>query len=73
MDDENDVLDGRAFGSGSYYDAVGHTDVVYRVLEALEESPTSIPEYPLIVVDEYQDFNPLDTSLIETLESAARS
>jgi superfamily I DNA/RNA helicase len=53
---------------GGYYDAVGHNDVVYRVLRRFEESPDEIPEYPLVVVDEYQDFNPLETSLIRKLE-----
>jgi superfamily I DNA/RNA helicase len=53
---------------GDYYDAVGHNDVVYRVLRRFEESPEDIPEYPLVVVDEYQDFNPLETSLIRKLE-----
>jgi len=53
---------------GDYYNAVGHNDVVYRVLRRFEESPDDIPEYPLIVVDEYQDFNPLETSLIRKLE-----
>jgi superfamily I DNA/RNA helicase len=53
---------------GDYYNAVGHNDVVYRVLRRLEESPDDIPEYPLVVVDEYQDFNPLETSLIRRLE-----
>lgn len=53
---------------GDYYNAVGHNDVVYRVLQRFEEAPEDIPEYPLVVVDEYQDFNPLETSLIGKLE-----
>jgi superfamily I DNA/RNA helicase len=52
---------------GDYYNAVGHNDVVYRVLRCFEEFPNEIPQYPLVVVDEYQDFNPLETGLIETL------
>jgi superfamily I DNA/RNA helicase len=46
---------------------LGHNDVVYRVLRRFEEAPGNIPEYPLVVVDEYQDFNPLETRLIATL------
>jgi hypothetical protein len=57
---------------GNYYNAVGHNDVVYRVLRRFEESPDDIPEYPLVVVDEYQDFNPLETALIEKLEQRSR-
>jgi superfamily I DNA/RNA helicase len=56
---------------GDYYNAVGHNDVVYRVLRRFEESPADIPEYPLIVVDEYQDFNPLETALINKLEQGS--
>jgi superfamily I DNA/RNA helicase len=57
---------------GDYYDAVGHNDVVYRVLRRFEESPEDIPGYPLVVVDEYQDFNPLETALIRKLEQRSR-
>jgi superfamily I DNA/RNA helicase len=52
---------------GDYYNAVGHNDVVYRVLRRFEESPDDIPVYPLVVVDEYQDFNPLENALIRKL------
>jgi ATP-dependent DNA helicase UvrD/PcrA len=51
----------------SYYDATSHTDVVYRVQRHLEEQPDDIPTYPVVVVDEYQDFNLLEARLIDTL------
>lgn len=38
---------------GDYYDAVAHTDVVYRVLRHFEGNTQALPTYPLIVVDEY--------------------
>jgi hypothetical protein len=66
MDDKSEVLKA-SLQIGSYYDAVGHTDVVYRVQRHLEANPESVPEHEVIVVDEYQDFNLLDTSLIDTL------
>jgi len=50
-----------------YYNASGHTDSVYRVIKFFEIHPNHIPKYPIIVVDEYQDFNFLETSLIEVL------
>jgi ATP-dependent DNA helicase UvrD/PcrA len=53
---------------GNYYNAVGHNDVVYRVLRRFTDAPGDIPEYSLVVVDEYQDFNPLETALIRKLE-----
>ncbi len=52
---------------GSYYDAVAHTDSVYRVLQHLERNRDGIPDYPLVVVDEYQDFSFLETSFISLL------
>lgn len=52
---------------GDYYDAVGHTDVVYRVQKYLAGNSGAIPEHEVVVVDEYQDFNLLDTRLIEIL------
>lgn len=57
---------------GNYYDAVSHTDSVYRVLEHLKSHPDSIPSYPLIVVDEYQDFSLLETEFLDTLSTGNR-
>jgi hypothetical protein len=54
---------------GNYYDAVGHTDAVYRMFRELAHREDDIPAYPLVVVDEYQDFTLLETSLIERLSS----
>jgi superfamily I DNA/RNA helicase len=66
------VMDDRAtidaaLAVANYYDATSHTDVVYRVQQHLEEQPADIPTYPVVVVDEYQDFNLLETRLIDTL------
>ncbi len=60
-------LVGDVLRSGDYYDVVGHTDSVYRVVDALERDPTLIPRYGQIVVDEYQDFSRLEVDLIECL------
>jgi superfamily I DNA/RNA helicase len=57
--------------SGSYYNAVGHTDSVYRVLRHLQADPSATPAYALVVVDEYQDFSLLETELIEALAEAS--
>lgn len=56
---------------GEYYDAVGYTDSVFRVLRHLRERPESVPSYDQIVVDEYQDFSYLETQLIEVLSGAS--
>lgn len=52
---------------GDYYDAVGHTDSVYRVYQALAARPDLVPTYSQVLVDEYQDFSLLEASLIEEL------
>lgn len=56
---------------GTYYDAVSHTDVVYRVLLHLEANDEVVPEFPLVVVDEYQDFSLLETRFIDVLATAS--
>jgi superfamily I DNA/RNA helicase len=68
LDSSDGLIDG-AVRIGDYYDAVSFIDVVYRVRQHLEESPDEIPVYPLVVVDEYQDFSLLETRLIGQLAS----
>lgn len=70
MEDDGVVLPG-ILRSGSYYNSVGHSDSVYRVFRALEARPSRVPRYPQIVVDEYQDFNLLEVSLIKLLATAS--
>ena len=65
--DDSDSLITEALRLGDYFKAVSHTDVVYRMLRFLEARPDRIQAYPLIVVDEYQDFSRLETSLIAEL------
>lgn len=52
---------------GTYYDAASFEDVVYRVFALFEDDPDQVPTYPLVVVDEYQDFSLLETRLIDAL------
>lgn len=54
---------------GDYYNAGGHTDSVYRVIRFFKSNPEQIPDYPLVIFDEYQDFNFLETKLAELLYS----
>ena len=49
---------------GKYY---GFSDIVYAIVKYFEEDHNRIPQYDQIVVDEFQDFNPLEVSLIELL------
>lgn len=68
LDTSDDVIH-VALTRADYYSAVSHNDVVYRVLRHFESSPETIPEYPLVVVDEFQDFSLLETKFIELLGS----
>lgn len=53
---------------GNYYNAVSFDDSVYRVLMISETDPDFIPKYDQIVIDEFQDFNPLEVSFIDLLQ-----
>jgi hypothetical protein len=50
-----------------YYGAVSFPDLVFRVYEHFRGNEGSIPTWPLVVVDEYQDFSLLETSFIDLL------
>lgn len=56
---------------GDYYNAVGYSDSVYRVLRQLQAEPGAVPIYAQIVVDEYQDFSLMETEFIEVLAQAS--
>ncbi len=51
---------------GAYYNAVSHDDTVYRVYDYYRKGG-KIPTYTIVVVDEYQDFNPLEAAFIGKL------
>jgi superfamily I DNA/RNA helicase len=70
-----DLADSRLTGEvlrlGTYYDAASFVDVVYRVFTYLQDNPERTPKYPLVVVDEYQDFTRLETAFIAQLGFAS--
>jgi hypothetical protein len=45
---------------------------VHRVLTHLADNEDAIPSYPLIVVDEYQDFSLLETSFLRLLAEKSK-
>ncbi len=53
---------------GDYYEAVSFNDSVYRVLKVVQEDEGFLPQYRQIVIDEFQDFNPLEVAFIDELE-----
>ena len=50
-----------------YYDHYGFSDVVYDTVLYFEQHQEKIPSYAQVVVDEFQDFNTLEVSLIDLL------
>ena len=70
--EDPDGLVAEALELGNYYNAVSHTDLVHRVLTHFTEHEDSIPTYPLIVVDEYQDFSLLETSFLALLATKSK-
>ncbi len=54
-----------------YYGHYGFPDVVYAAVLYFEQHQDRIPSYAQVVVDEFQDFNALEVSLIDLL--AAKS
>ncbi len=51
----------------NYYDAVSFDDMVFRVYLKLAAAPHVAERHDLILVDEYQDFNLLEISLLDFL------
>lgn len=54
----------------NYYNAVGFDDAVYRVQRAWNDDPSIVPALDLVLIDEFQDFNPLEAEVIEALGNA---
>jgi len=54
-----------------YYSHYGYTDIIWTLVQVFEKEPQAVPTFEQVVVDEFQDFNQLEVSLIELL--AAKS
>lgn len=67
LDEESDKI-GFYLNRGDYYDAVSFNDSVYRVLLAVKQNSDFLPSYVQIVIDEFQDFNPLEVAFIDELQ-----
>jgi superfamily I DNA/RNA helicase len=50
-----------------YYDYVGPHCSVYALIKYFEQTPSKVPKYSQILVDEFQDFNKLEIKLIDIL------
>jgi superfamily I DNA/RNA helicase len=53
----------------AYYGYYGFTDIIYAAVLYLEKHRDKIPRHDQVLVDEFQDFNHLEVSLIDLLSS----
>ena len=51
----------------NYYNAVDFDDSVYRTYESLRAEPDLVPDFDLVLIDEFQDFNKLEASIVGQL------
>jgi superfamily I DNA/RNA helicase len=51
----------------AYYNAVSYDDSVYRVFSFYRANPNDVPNFEIIIVDEFQDFNLLEASFVRCL------
>lgn len=52
---------------GNYYDAVDFDDSVFRTHQQLANNSALVPNYKLILIDEFQDFNKMEAGIIDLL------
>jgi ATP-dependent DNA helicase UvrD/PcrA len=51
----------------NYYDAVDFDDSVYRTHQQLANNSALVPDYKLVLIDEFQDFNKMEAGIIDLL------
>lgn len=56
---------------GDYYEVISFNDSVFRLYVAVRDGMFRLPAYDQVVVDEFQDFNPLEVAFINALEKTS--
>ncbi|MDD3530977.1 MAG: AAA family ATPase [Candidatus Pacebacteria bacterium] len=56
---------------GLYYDAIGYDDSTVHIHRALDADHTLVPTHDLVIVDEVQDLNQAEISIIDLLSSGS--
>lgn len=51
----------------NYYDHYGYSDIIFGLVKFLEKNKEKVPTYDHVLVDEFQDFNKLEITLIDLL------
>jgi len=71
-DDKNEYIEFYKKRKKYYDDYYGYTDIIFAAVKYLEVHRDEIPKYEQIVVDEFQDFNQLEVSLIDLLSEKSQ-
>lgn len=70
-EDDNKYIDFYKRRKNYYKPYYGYSDVIYGIVKMYkkykDEIPNTIPKYSQIIIDEFQDFNKLEVSLIDLL------
>lgn len=51
----------------NYYEYYGYSDIIFGLVKFLEKDKAKVPTYDHVLVDEFQDFNKLEITLIDLL------
>ena len=62
-----EIGDENYFKKTQHYKAVGDDDVVYYAVKICKEDENKIPIFDLVLVDEYQDFNAIESEFVDLL------
>lgn len=66
-DDENEYIEFYKKRKNYYDKHYGYSDIIFAIVKHFESNKDKIPSYEQVVVDEFQDFNKLEVSLIDLL------
>jgi superfamily I DNA/RNA helicase len=66
-DDENEYIDFYKKRKDYYDKHYGYTDIIFALVKYLEAKKDKVPAFSQVLVDEFQDFNKLEISLIDLL------
>lgn len=66
-DDENEHIDFYKKRKDYYDKHYGYTDIIFALVKYLEANKDKVPTFSQVLVDEFQDFNKLEISLIDLL------
>lgn len=66
-DDENENIEFYKRRKNYYDKHYGYSDIIFALVKYFEDKKDKVPTYDQILVDEFQDFNKLEISLIDLL------